>query len=333
MAEEDCGDDRERAGNHRLSHRLSPIREALPSTACGRGDYVRRFAIVIASNNQSGPIGIFDSGLGGLSVLRHIQQALPHEDLLYVADAGYAPYGGRPEHEIVARTVTVTEFLLKKGAKALVVACNTATAAAIKGVREVHPELPVVGVEPGLKPAAALTRSGVVGVMATAFTLRSQKFAQLHEQITQATGVRFLPQPCVGLVDLIEQGDLNAPAIAAMVEQYVSPLLALGADTIVLGCTHYPFVQHLIEASIHHALRNDVAIVDTGDAVARQLVRLLDQRGLKRGDGKTGSVEGFTTGELSRLAGAFTHLLKMQAEVSRIELKDALSLTATANQV
>lgn len=287
--------------------------------------------------NLQGPIGIFDSGLGGLSVLRHIQQALPSEDLLYVADAGYAPYGGRPEHEIVARTVAVTEFLLKKGAKALVVACNTATAAAIKGVREVHPELPVVGVEPGLKPAAALTSSGVVGVMATAFTLRSQKFAQLHEQITQATGVRFLPQPCVGLVDLIERGDLDAPEnvrkLAAMVEQYVSPLLAQGADTIVLGCTHYPFVQHLIEASIHHALRNDVAIVDTGDAVARQLVRLLDQRGLKRGDGETGTVEGFTTGELSRLAGAFTHLLKMQVEVSRIELKDALSLTATANQV
>ncbi|HEX7644502.1 MAG TPA: glutamate racemase [Burkholderiaceae bacterium] len=282
-----------------------------------------------ALNKHTGPIGVFDSGLGGLSVLRHIRQALPHEDLLYVADAGFAPYGGRPEREIAARTVAVTDFLLEKGAKALVVACNTATAAAIKGVREVHPELPVVGVEPGLKPAAALTRSGVVGVMATAFTLGSQKFAALHEQITQATGVRFLPQACVGLVDLIEKGDLNAPGIAAMVEQYVTPLLAQGADTIVLGCTHYPFVQHLIEASIHKALVQNVTIVDTGDAVARQLVRLLEQHGLLRQNEQAGTLEGYTTGAASQLADGFTHLLKTPVEVSRIALKDSLSLVAT----
>jgi len=283
-----------------------------------------------AKQNQ-GPIGIFDSGLGGLSVLRHIRNALPHEDLLYVADSGFAPYGGRPEHEIVARTVAVTEFLLEKGAKALVVACNTATAAAIKGVRDVHPDLPVVGVEPGLKPAAALTRSGVVGVMATAFTLSSQKFARLHGQITQATGVRFLPQPCVGLVDLIEKGDLDAPEIAAMVETYLSPLLAQGADTIVLGCTHYPFVQHLIEASIHRALVHDVAIVDTGDAVARQLVRLLAQRGLLRQDEHAGTTEGYATGAASQLASGFTHLLQIPAKVSQITLQDALSLVMNAN--
>ena len=284
---------------------------------------------MLTSSTSQGPIGIFDSGLGGLSVLRHIRAALPHEDLLYVADAGFAPYGGRPEHEIAARTVAVTEFLLKKGAKALVVACNTATAAAIKGVREVHPELPVVGVEPGLKPAAALTRSGVVGVMATAFTLSSQKFAHLHEQITMATGVRFLPQPCVGLVDLIEKGDLDAPELADMVEQYASPLLAQGADTIVLGCTHYPFVQHLIEASIHKALVHNVAIVDTGDAVARQLVRLLEQRGLLCQDGHAGTLEGYTTGAAAQLLDGFTHLLKMPVKVSRIELQDALSLRAS----
>ncbi len=288
-----------------------------------------------AQLNQ-GPIGIFDSGLGGLSVLRHIRDVLPHEDLIYVADSGFAPYGNRPEHEIVARTVAVTEFLLEKGAKALVVACNTATAAAIKGVRDVHPELPVVGVEPGLKPAAALTRSGVVGVMATAFTLSSQKFAQLHEQITQATGVHFLPQPCVGLVDLIEKGDLNAPEnahkLADMVERYVSPLLAQGADTIVLGCTHYPFVQHLIEASIHKALVHNVAIVDTGDAVARQLVRLLEQRGLLQKDncGQVGITEGYTTGNAKKVADAFMHLLNTSAKVTQITVKDALSLTMNA---
>lgn len=275
-------------------------------------------------SSATGPVGVFDSGLGGLSVLRHIRQALPQEDLLYVADAGFAPYGGRPEHEIVARTVAVTEYLLSKGAKALVVACNTATAAAIKGVREVHPDLPVVGVEPGLKPAAALTRSGTVGVMATAFTLGSRKFAGLYEQITAATGVRFLPQPCVGLVDLIEKGDLDAPEIAAMVEQYVSPLLAQGADTLVLGCTHYPFVLHLIEAAIHKALLDDahnkVAIVDTGDAVARQLVRLLEQHNLLRQNGHAGTTAGYTTGEAVQLSHGFIHLLGIPLDAKQVTL-------------
>jgi len=276
--------------------------------------------------NPTGPIGVFDSGLGGLSVLRHIRSTLPNEDLLYVADSGHAPYGGKPEAYIVARTVAVTEFLLARGAKALVVACNTATAAAIKGVREVYPDLPVVGVEPGLKPAAALTRSGVVGVMATAFTLGSHKFAQLHEQISAATQVRFLPQPCVGLVDLIEKGDLDAPEIAAMVEHYVAPLLEQGADTLVLGCTHYPFVLPAIEASIRHAGKANVAIVDTGEAVTRQLARLLAQHKLARDAAHSGTLEGFTTASAALLAGAFANLLKTQAKVSEIDLQHTMPL-------
>ncbi len=271
-------------------------------------------------HSPAGPIGVFDSGLGGLSVLRYIRSTLPHEDLLYVADSGHAPYGGKPEAYIVARSIAVTEFLLARGAKALVVACNTATAAAIKGVREVYPDLPIVGVEPGLKPAAALTRSGVVGVMATAFTLGSRKFAQLHEQISAATQVRFLPQPCVGLVDLIEKGNLDAPEIAAMVEQYVAPLLAQGADALVLGCTHYPFVLPAIEASIKHAGKLNVSIVDTGEAVTRQLARLLAQHGLARDTAHVGTLEGCTTASAASLAAAFLNLLKTQAKVTEITL-------------
>lgn len=271
-------------------------------------------------HSPSGPIGVFDSGLGGLSVLRHIRSTLPHEDLLYVADSGHAPYGGKPEAFIVARSIAVTEFLLARGAKALVVACNTATAAAIKGVREVYPHLPVVGVEPGLKPAAALTRSGAVGVMATAFTLGSQKFAQLHEQISAATQVRFLPQACVGLVDLIEKGNLEAPEIAAMVERYVAPLLEQGADTLVLGCTHYPFVLPAIEASLKNAGKENVAIVDTGEAVARQLARLLAQHKLENDASHAGTLEGFTTASAASLADAFVNLLKTQAKVAEIAL-------------
>jgi len=272
----------------------------------------------------NGPIGVFDSGLGGLSVLRHIRTTLPHEDLLYVADSGHAPYGGKPEAYIVARTVAVTEFLLARGAKALVVACNTATAAAIKGVREVYPDLPIVGVEPGLKPAAALTRSGVVGVLATAFTLGSRKFADLHEQISAATLVRFLPQACVGLVDLIEKGNLEAPEIAAMVEQYVAPLLAQGADTLVLGCTHYPFVLPAIEASVKRAGQANVTIIDTGAAVTRQLARLLAQHKLARDTAHTGTLEGFTTAGAASLASAFGNLLKTQANVTEIALQHTM---------
>ena len=280
--------------------------------------------LTVPPSPPAGPIGVFDSGLGGLSVLRHIRSTLPHEDLLYVADSGHAPYGGKPEAYIVARTIAVTEFLLARGAKALVVACNTATAAAIKGVREVYPDLPVVGVEPGLKPAAALTRSGVVGVMATAFTLGSHKFAQLHEQISATTQVRFVLQPCVGLVDLIEKGDLDAPEIAAMVEHYVAPLLEQGADTLVLGCTHYPFVLPAIEASVQHAGKTNVAIVDTGEAVTRQLARLLAQHQLVRDAAHTGTLEGFTTASAASLVAAFANLLKTQAKVSEITLQHTM---------
>jgi glutamate racemase len=263
------------------------------------------------------PIGVFDSGLGGLSVLRHIRSALPREHLLYFADSGFAPYGGRPESEIVARSLAIAEFLMQHHAKALVVACNTATAAAIKALRERYPAVPVVGVEPGLKPAAALTRSGTVGVLATKFTLSSEKFKLLREQITAATNVQFLPQPCIGLVDQVEKGELQSAETATLVRRYVEPLLEQGADTLVLGCTHYPFVLPLIERVAQRDVTHPVAIVDTGEPIARQLVRLLTERGLLNAVDE-GSVTGFTTGSETALAGAFSSLLGMQPPVARI---------------
>ena len=147
------------------------------------------------------PVGIFDSGLGGLSILRHVRAQLPHEHLLYVADTGFAPYGDKPEHVVAERSLAVARFLVERGAKAIVVACNTATVSAVKLMRETFPHMPIVGVEPGLKPAAALTKSGKVGVLATARTLSGAKFLQLRDQITEATGAQFLLQPCRGLVD------------------------------------------------------------------------------------------------------------------------------------
>jgi glutamate racemase len=267
------------------------------------------------------PIGVFDSGVGGLSVLRHIRAQLPDEHLLYFADSGHAPYGDKTEQFVVDRALAVTGFLLAQGAKALVVACNTATVAAIKAVRARYPTLPVVGVEPGLKPAAAATRNGKVGVLATARTLKGEKFLQRREQISAASHAEFLLQPAIGLVDQIELGDLEAPAIGAMLERYIAPLLDQGADTLVLGCTHYPFVKNGIERVLRDHARTDVLLIDTGDAVARQLVRLLEAAGLLRmADEAPATLRGYTTAEIGALAPAFTNLLGLQVPVEKVEV-------------
>ncbi len=263
------------------------------------------------------PIGVFDSGIGGLSVLKYIRACLPNEDLLYFADSGYAPYGGKTEEEIVARSLAIAEFLMQYGTKALVVACNTATAAAIKALRERYPTLPVVGVEPGLKPAAAVTRTGTVGVLATKGTLASAKFNLLREQLTAKTNVVFLPQACIGLADQVEKGELHSAATAALLQRYIQPLIEQGADTLVLGCTHYPFVQPLIEEILARITSQPIAIIDTGEPVARQLLRLLTERGLLRQEG-IGTVRGFTTGSETALTSAFAKLLDLHPPVMQI---------------
>jgi glutamate racemase len=260
------------------------------------------------------PIGVFDSGIGGLSVLRHIRECLPHEDLLYFADSGFAPYGGKPEADIITRTLAIASFLVhQQHAKALVVACNTATAASIKALREHYPNLPVVGVEPGLKPAAARTKSHTVGVLATERTLSSSKFNQLREQITAATGVKFITQACIGLADQIEKGELQSNATALLLRRYLTPLYEQGADTIVLGCTHYPFVHPLIESIWQQLTQQSIALIDTGEAVARQLERLVNHHAIKNVSQMKGQLQGFTSGSKTSLESAFTLLLKMQA--------------------
>lgn len=265
-----------------------------------------------------GAVGIFDSGIGGLSVLRHVRARLPHEDLLYFADSGYAPYGERSEDWIVARSLTIADFLLAQGAKALVVACNTATVAAVASLRARYPSLPLVGVEPGLKPAAALSRSKVVGVLATDRTLSGQKFLALRDTIAATTGARFLLQPCTGLAQAIESGDVDGAEACELVQRYVAPLIEQGADTLVLGCTHYPFVQHQIAACAAR-LAPDVALVDTGDAIARQLERLLAEADLLRA-GDAGALHGYTTGEPAQLDRAFSALLRLSPPVTGVAL-------------
>lgn len=220
---------------------------------------------------RDAPIGVFDSGLGGLSVLQHARNLLPAENFLYVADSGNAPYGERSADWIRARSLQLGQFLIERGAKALLIACNTATAAAAQTLRERWPDLPVIGMEPAVKPAAAATRSGVVGVLATTGTLTSARFAALLD--TFGRNIRVVTRSGTGLVEAVERGELDTTATRALVASHVEPLVAEGADVIVLGCTHYPFLRKAIE----RAGGPDVRVIDTGASVARQLSRKLEE--------------------------------------------------------
>ncbi|MGN6651567.1 glutamate racemase [Trinickia sp.] len=215
------------------------------------------------------PIGIFDSGLGGLSVLRAIRAQLPHEALLYVADSLHAPYGARDNAFISERTLAISEWLVSQGAKALVVACNTATAESIALARA-RLAVPIIGVEPGIKPAAAQSKSRTAGVLATQVTLRSERFRSLIERY--AADCHFICQPGHGLADAVERCDIDSPEVRALLARYIEPMLAAGADTLVLGCTHYPF----LDAAIRDIARDRLTLVDTSVAIARQLERVLE---------------------------------------------------------
>ena len=213
---------------------------------------------------SSTTIGVFDSSVGGLSVLHHIRHHLPHAHLIYIADSAHVPYGDKSSAFIEQRSHTLARFLIDQGAHAIVVACNTATAATISTLRK-NFTLPIIGMEPAVKPAVAATRSGVVGVLATTGTLESARFAALLERY--AGEVNIVTQSCPGLVEQVEQGDLNGPQTRELIERYTAHLLARGADTLILGCTHYPFLAPLIRKMVGA----NITLVDTGEAVARQL--------------------------------------------------------------
>jgi glutamate racemase len=240
--------------------------------------------------SSNAPIGIFDSGVGGISVLREIRALLPAEHLIYYADSGHCPYGGKPREQIVARACAITERLLERGAKLVVVACNTATIAAVEHLRATYP-IPFVGMEPAVKPAAAATRSGVVGVLATGAALAGEKFH--HLVAAHARDVRVITQPCPGLVEQVEAGALDTLHTRALVERYVEPLLAQGADVLVLGCTHYPFLRPLIAALAGPG----VTLLDTGAAVARQVRRVLERDEALSTTGGTGAIAWETSGD------------------------------------
>ena len=245
-------------------------------------------------------LGVFDSGLGGLSVLREIVARRPDVDALYVADSGHCPYGAKPADRIIARADAITEFLLGQGAQLIVVACNTATIAAVEYLRANY-SVPFVGMEPAVKPAVAATRSGVIGVLATGAALAGDK---LHRLIDRHRGeVRVITQPCPGLVEQVEAGDLDGPETRRLLAQYALPLVAAGADVLVLGCTHYPFLR----PALAEVVGAGVTLLDTGEAVARRVDSLLPPREAAVA-GASGRLRCWTSGTPAQMAAVGSRL-------------------------
>jgi glutamate racemase len=265
----------------------------------------------VKAPSRESPIGVFDSGVGGLSVLREIRRALPDEDLIYVADSKYAPYGEQSESTIEQRSIAIAEFLVGESAKAIVVACNTATGVAIETLRSRF-AVPVVGIEPAVKPAALKTKSGVIGVLATRQTLASAKFARLIA--AYGAEVEVISQPCPGLVEQVEQGDLSSHTTRTLVEACVVPLLTKGADTLVLGCTHYPFLIPVIRDIAGPA----VAILDPSVAVAIELRRRLQTNDLLSQRVQPGSDRFLTSGSLALARAAIAQLWMNNVEVQSL---------------
>jgi len=222
------------------------------------------------TDNRDNPIGVFDSGVGGLSVLRAIRRLMPGERIIYLGDQGHVPYGPRPMREVQDFSEQITRFLLAKGSRLIVVACNTASAAALQYLRATFPSVPFVGMEPAVKPAAEQTHSGVVGVLATPATFMGALYASVLERFAQ--GVTVLQDTCPGLVGQIEKGELESPETKTILMAALAPMLEKGIDTVVLGCTHYPFVIPQIKKIVGENVR----VIDPAPAVARQAMRLLE---------------------------------------------------------
>lgn len=261
---------------------------------------------------MTAPVGVFDSGVGGLSVAREIRRALPAEHLLYVADTAYVPYGDRSEEEVRARTLAIGAWIQAQGAKVLVVACNTASGAALEALRETL-TIPVIGLEPALKPAVRETRVGRVGVMATRGTIASARFQRLVDNY--ADGVQVVRDPCPGLADLVEDGMLAGPELDVRIRDYVAPLREAGVDTVVLGCTHYVFVRDAIQ----RALGPEVRLLDSGEAIARRTRQILTEADALETDG-TGSLRLMTTGDPADVGTVVARLWGEPLRAERLEV-------------
>jgi glutamate racemase len=240
------------------------------------------------------PIGLFDSGVGGLSIMKEVRRLLPREDLIYVADSQYCPYGEKRPEEIKERSAVITRFLQAEGAKLVVVACNTASVAALEFLRAQFP-FPLVGVEPAVKQAALHSRNKKVGVLATGVTLTGERFTSLVERF--GGDLTVINQACPGLVEKVEAGEIDSRETKALLEQYLEPLQAEGVDVVVLGCTHYPFLKPIVRQLVAPG----VQVLDTGEPVARQVSRVLTEHNLLAPAGQRGREWFYTSGDPARV--------------------------------
>ncbi len=264
----------------------------------------------LGRGSKATPIGVFDSGVGGLSVWREIVRQLPAEDTLYFADQAHIPYGQRSLDEVRRLTEDVTRFLLGQDAKLIVVACNTASGAALHALREKFPEVPFVGMEPAVKPAVEHTRTGIIGVIATAATFQGDLFARLVQRF--GNGFDIHTQACPGLVEAVEAGALDTPETESLLRRYLTPLLDAGIDQLVLGCTHYPFLSPLIQRIVGPEVR----LIDPAPAVARQVERVLTQRDLLAPPEQIGQHRFYTSGDPAQFA-AMAHMLTGAKHMTR----------------
>ena len=270
---------------------------------------------------NSAPIGIFDSGVGGLSVWREIARQLPHEDTLYFGDQIHIPYGPRSLEQIRSFSEAITRFLIDRGCKIIVVACNTASAAALTHLRSTFPQTPFVGMEPAVKPAAETTRTGVVGVLATPATFQGELYASVVERF--ANGVQLIKQTCPGLVQQIEAGELTTTKTRQMLAEFLQPILNAKADTIVLACTHYPFVIDAIRS-----LAPTVNVIDPAPAIARQVDRVLKERGLSADRHRAGTPQFFTSGDVKDFRRVLHVLTQIDHTADHAEWIDDRQLSA-----
>lgn len=236
-------------------------------------------------------IGIFDSGIGGLNVAAAIRQALPRERLLYFGDNAHVPYGERTAEEILAFSTAITGALLAKGCRSVVIACNTASSAALGPLRELFPEVPFIGMEPAVKPAVEHTRTGIVGVLATRATVEGRALADVVERFSR--GVEVIRQACPGLAQRIDSGDFDGEGTEQLLRGWIEPMLERGIDALVLGCTHYPLVRPLIEK----IAGPDVRVIEPSEAIARRVAQVLEQRQLSAPTDAKGSLECHTSGD------------------------------------
>ena len=266
------------------------------------------------------PIGVFDSGVGGLSVLRAMREQMPNESVIYFGDQGHVPYGPRSMEEIQKFSEGITRFLLEQNSKLIVVACNTASAAALKYLRGRFPDVPFVGMEPAVKPAAEITKTGKVGVLATPATFQGALYAFVVERF--GAGVEFFQNTCPGLVGQIEKGELESNATRAILEDALLPMLEKNIDTVVLGCTHYPFVIPLIERIVGANVR----VIDPAPSVARQVKRLLEASGNLNQTSESLRVRFYTSADPALMRSLLPLLLGTDGEVEAVTWKDDLIL-------